>query len=63
MSNPEDHPPTPESAARFVTERLQQNGHVATFAGGCVRDRLLAKQPTDFDIAEGLMRLRVSGAT
>ena len=59
MSNPENHTTTPESAARFVTERLQQNGHVATFAGGCVRDRLLAKQPTDFDIATDALPERV----
>ncbi len=34
-----------------VVERLQQAGHEALFAGGCVRDRLLGLEPADYDIA------------
>jgi len=30
---------------------LQQQGHIAWLAGGCVRDRLLGRTPKDFDIA------------
>ena len=45
---------TPEcaaSAARDIVARLQEQGHVAYWAGGCVRDRLLDRTPTDYDIA------------
>ena len=34
-----------------VIERLQNAGHQAMFAGGCVRDMLLGVEPKDFDIA------------
>ncbi len=34
-----------------VVRRLSQAGHQALFAGGCVRDRLLGEEPTDYDIA------------
>ena len=40
-----------ESAARGMVERLRAAGHIAYFAGGCVRDLLLGKIPKDFDIA------------
>jgi poly(A) polymerase len=34
-----------------VARQLKQAGHLAYFAGGCVRDRLLAGEPDDHDIA------------
>jgi tRNA nucleotidyltransferase/poly(A) polymerase len=34
-----------------VIERLQNAGHVAVFAGGCVRDFILEVEPNDIDIA------------
>ncbi len=37
--------------ARSVVERLQNAGHAAFFAGGCVRDALLGIEPKDYDIA------------
>ncbi len=40
-----------ENLARSVAERLQQAGHVAYFAGGCVRDHLMGREPKDFDVA------------
>lgn len=40
-----------ESTAIKILQRLQDEGYEALFAGGCVRDRLLGKEPTDFDIA------------
>ncbi len=40
-----------EAHARGIAARLQQAGHVAYLAGGCVRDRLLGREPQDFDIA------------
>lgn len=39
-----------EAAVRLV-QRLQQAGHEAVFAGGCVRDDLLGHTPSDYDIA------------
>lgn len=38
-------------AARGVAEKLIGAGYEAYFAGGCVRDVLLGREPTDFDIA------------
>lgn len=38
-------------AAVDVVRRLQEAGHAAYFAGGCVRDRLLGQEPEDYDIA------------
>ncbi|MDA0578004.1 MAG: CCA tRNA nucleotidyltransferase [Verrucomicrobia bacterium] len=37
--------------ARKAVHRLQSNGCVAYWAGGCVRDLLLGRSPKDFDIA------------
>lgn len=34
-----------------VVRVLQEAGHVAYFAGGCVRDMLLGKRPVDYDVA------------
>jgi poly(A) polymerase len=39
-----------EDAAAVVL-RLRENGHVAYFAGGCVRDMLLGLEPKDWDVA------------
>ncbi len=38
-------------AAVEVVRRFVDAGHVAYFAGGCVRDRLMGHDPTDYDIA------------
>lgn len=46
--------PTPlqaRQAARSVVEHLQNAGHQAFYAGGCVRDRLLGREPVDYDVA------------
>src|SRR6266404_2812348 len=40
-----------EEAARKVAARLRDAGHIAYFAGGCVRDLLNGKVPKDIDIA------------
>ena len=40
-----------EAVATGIARRLQQAGHTAYFAGGCVRDALLGNEPHDFDIA------------
>ncbi len=43
-------PPLRELATE-VARRLSARGHRALFAGGCVRDFLLGREPKDFDIA------------
>jgi len=40
-----------ETAARAIATRLREAGYTAYFAGGCVRDRLLGREPQDFDVA------------
>ncbi|GAA5117383.1 CCA tRNA nucleotidyltransferase [Luteolibacter yonseiensis] len=42
---------SPRDAALKLASRLTAAGHVALFAGGCVRDKLLDREPKDFDIA------------
>lgn len=37
--------------ARDIALKLHKEGFIAYFAGGCVRDLLLGKEPEDFDIA------------
>jgi poly(A) polymerase len=44
-------PPCDPRDARIVLERLRAAGHVAYFAGGCVRDLLLGRTPNDWDVA------------
>ncbi|MEO5915505.1 MAG: CCA tRNA nucleotidyltransferase [Luteolibacter sp.] len=38
-------------AALELARRLTAAGYVALFAGGCVRDKLLGREPKDYDIA------------
>ncbi len=40
-----------EKTAREIAERLREEGHIAYFAGGCVRDIVRGETPKDFDIA------------
>ena len=37
--------------ARFALETLERQGFEAMLAGGCVRDRLMGRDPKDYDIA------------
>jgi putative nucleotidyltransferase with HDIG domain len=48
-----------ESAARAIAARLRAAGHTAYLAGGCVRDRLLGREPQDFDVATDAPAARV----
>ncbi|NLS91016.1 MAG: CCA tRNA nucleotidyltransferase [Planctomycetaceae bacterium] len=44
----------PEAARSFAVEvvrTLREAGHEAYWAGGCVRDRLLGREPKDYDVA------------
>ena len=40
-----------QDKALHIVQRLREAGRQAYFAGGCVRDRLLGRQPVDYDIA------------
>src|SRR5262249_8315809 len=40
-----------EEAARKVAAHLREAGHIAYFAGGCVRDMVRGLAPKDYDIA------------
>jgi poly(A) polymerase len=40
-----------ENTARAIAGRLREHGHIAYFAGGCVRDIVRGVTPKDFDIA------------
>lgn len=51
MSEPTSKPPSDREDALAVLTRLRGAGHVAYFAGGCVRDLLLGLTPKDFDVA------------
>ena len=44
-------PPCQRQDALAVLRRLRDAGHVAYFAGGCVRDELLGLTPADYDVA------------
>src|SRR3954469_10304046 len=44
-------PPCDREDALAVVRRLREAGHVAYFAGGCVRDALLGLTPKDYDVA------------
>ena len=40
-----------ESTAASIVRRLRDAGHIAYYAGGCVRDQLRGVEPKDYDIA------------
>src|SRR5258708_1458931 len=40
-----------EKTARVIAQRLRESGHIAYFAGGCVRDMVRSLPAKDFDIA------------
>ena len=48
------------AAALAVLRRLREAGHVAYFAGGCVRDELLGLSAHDFDVATDAIPPRVA---
>lgn len=47
--------------ALAVVRRLREAGHIAYFAGGCVRDVLMGLTPKDYDVATDAPPLRVRG--
>jgi poly(A) polymerase len=42
---------TSREMANSICETLRSSGHQALLAGGCVRDILLGREPTDYDVA------------
>jgi poly(A) polymerase len=50
-----------ENLALGIVRKLQSAGHVAYFAGGCVRDRLMGRVPKDFDVATSARPEQVLG--
>src|ERR1700761_2125644 len=45
-------PMTPKfESARRIVVALREAGYEAYFAGGCVRDLLLGREPADYDVA------------
>ena len=43
--------PSPQQHAAAIVRTLREHGHQAYFAGGCVRDLLLSREPADYDVA------------
>lgn len=43
--------PDAKQHATEIVRRLRERGHQAYFAGGCVRDLLLSREPADYDVA------------
>jgi len=52
--------PGPREAAAEIVRSLRENGHVAYFAGGCVRDELLGLAPEDYDVATDAPPVRIT---
>lgn len=48
-------------AAGRIVRVLREAGHVAYFAGGCVRDMLLGRPPKDYDVATDARPEQVAG--
>src|SRR5271170_4920702 len=42
---------TAKQHAAKIVGKLRDRGHQAYFAGGCVRDLLLGREPADYDVA------------
>jgi putative nucleotidyltransferase with HDIG domain len=41
---------TPHELANSICDTLQRNGHQGLLVGGCVRDLLLGREPSDYDV-------------
>ena len=39
--------------AKYILDRLRENGHDAFLVGGCVRDMIMNIQPSDYDVVTG----------
>ena len=52
---------TARALALSVVCGLQDRGHAAYWAGGCVRDRLLGREPDDYDVATDARPEQIQG--
>jgi len=52
---------TAKELARHVVVTLRDKGHEAYWAGGCVRDLLLGREPKDYDVASGAPAAEIQG--
>src|SRR6202142_2959089 len=43
--------PDAKQHATEIVRTLRERGHQAYFAGGCVRDLLIGREPADYDVA------------
>lgn len=59
MNPPDSNSPPAREAAVAVVRTLREAGHIAYFAGGCVRDELLGREPSDYDVATDAVPDRV----
>jgi poly(A) polymerase len=48
------------AGATWIVRLLRDHGHLAYFAGGCVRDGLLGLHPTDYDVATDATPKRIA---
>ena len=61
MAGPAVQPEQLRVAAEKIVRVLQEAGHTAYFAGGCVRDMVMGRTPTDYDVATDARPERVRG--
>src|SRR3989454_3517246 len=52
---------TNRELANSICEMLQRNKHQALLVGGCVRDVLLGRKPSDYDVATDATPVEVAG--
>jgi poly(A) polymerase len=50
---------TAKDLARHIVVTLRDKGHVAYWAGGCVRDLLLGVEPQDYDVATDALAVEI----
>jgi tRNA nucleotidyltransferase/poly(A) polymerase len=50
---------TPRELANSICDTFERNGHQALLVGGCVRDLLLGREPSDYDVTTDATPLRV----
>ncbi len=58
--NREDPTISPRDFALSIVQTLREAGHIAYFAGGCVRDELFGIAPKDFDVATDAAPQRIA---
>lgn len=58
--NPDIEPERKRAAAVKIVGVLQEAGHTAYFAGGCVRDQIMGRHPSDYDVATDAQPDRVT---